>query len=128
MEPAEQGVTELRSTDLQFDKVLSYQRYRLQNPDNCVYGELSSTIVTLRRVLNHSLKDRTFTSAKPIGILEFLATFKRQCLENGFSEGAAMLLLPSFLEDESTDSLLSHFDIGMDDLAGFHQHPPAVQL
>lgn len=99
---AERGLTELLSTDPQLDQVLRYRKYHLLNPNTSVNRALSSSNWILHRLLNHSLKDRKFIRANRIENLQFLAPFKRQCDENGVLEGAAMLLLPSYLETQRT--------------------------
>ena len=68
-----------------------------------------------------------FDGNDPISILSFLTSFKQQMDANRLSEGAALLICPSFLDGDAKESYENNFDLPPDQ-GGFTTWPQAVQF
>ena len=73
------------------------------------------------------MKDSKFNGEDPITILAFLTKLKTQLDNNRISEGAALSIIPDYLEDPARDDFLRHSDLGDDVPGGFDSYPGAIQ-
>ena len=72
-------------------------------------------------------KESEFNGEDPITILAFLTKLKTQLDNNRISEGAALSIIPDYLEDPARDDFLRHCDLGDDVPGGFDSYPGAIQ-
>ena len=122
--PKQSGLKELRPTDQAFRPAVSYRRYRLRNIDQRADATTNAQIGQYSRLMRHNLE--TFDGSEPIGVLEFLANFQKQCDENGVSEGLAVRLLPKFLGGDAKETFRSYVDTVVYGLGGAKTYPEAV--
>ena len=68
-----------------------------------------------------------FDGNDPISLLSFLTRLEQQMDANRLSEGAALLICPSFLDGDAKESYENNFDLPPDE-GGFTTWPQAVQF
>ena len=122
------GVRELISDDPRFRWVVNYRRYRLSNMDQSRSAEVTAATGLNTRRLEHSFKKRLFDGSKPLAVISYLDHFKRECDMNNISEGAALYLLPKFLDGKAFLAYDANVSIGSEDLGGFSSYPAAVNF
>ena len=125
--PKKSGLVELKPSDPRFKSVVSYRRYRLRNPDAYRGRSVSDKIGTYSQRIRPFMKDSKFNGEDPITILAFLTKLKTQLDNNRISEGAALSIIPDYLEDPPRDDFLRHCDLGDDVPGGFDSYPGAIQ-
>ena len=125
--PRKSGLAELKPSDPRFKSVVSYRRYRLRNTDKYRGRSVADKIGTYSRRIRPFMKDSKFSGEDPITILAFLTKLKTQLDNNRISEGAALSLIPDYLEDPARDDFLRHCDLGADVPGGFDSFPGAIQ-
>ena len=110
--PKKSGLVELKPSDPRFKSVVSYQRYRLHNPDAYRGRSISDKIGTFSRIMHPFTKDSKFSVWEdPKTILAFLTKLKAQLDNNRISEKAALSIIPDYLEDRARDDFLRHCDL-----------------
>ena len=125
--PKKSGLVELKPSDPRFKSVVSYQRYRLHNPDAYRGRSISDKIGTFSRIMHPFTKDSKFNGEDPKTILAFLTKLKAQLDNNRISEKAALSIIPDYLEDRARDDFLRHCDLGDDVPSGFDSYLGAIQ-
>jgi hypothetical protein len=106
----------------EFEKLVSYRAYRLQDVSQGVDSAVTGRFNTLKRI-KHNL-DYNFTGDSAIQVVDFLRLFKEACDLNEISEGAAALILPYFVDGRAKSGLASrmkHLVVNMP------KYPDAVQ-
>ena len=126
--PKAEGLSEIDPSDPRFATVLSYRCYRLRNTDPSRGPEVERDTGVFSRRMAHTMGPLTFDGSKPIAILQFLRTLKRELDGNGRSEGAALLLCPKFLIGDALETYNTQFDLANDGLGGFQTWPEAIQF
>ena len=126
--PKAEGLSEIDPSDPRFATVLSYRCYRLRNTDPSRGPEVERDTGVFARRMSHTMSPLIFDGSKPIAILQFLRTLKRELDGNGRSEGAALLLCPKFLIGDALETYNTQFDLANDGLGGFQAWPEAVQF
>ena len=125
--PRKSGLAELKPTDPRFKSVVSHRRYRLRNTDKYRGRSVADKIGTYSQRIRPFMKDSKFSAEDPITILAFLTKLKTHLDNNRISEGAALLLIPDYLEDPARDDFLRHCDLGADVPGGFDSFSGAIQ-
>ena len=102
----EQGLKQIQPSDHRFKKVVSYRRYRLQNSSGRRGPNVSYNTGANARRVAHVMNAHVFDGNDPIS----LTRFRQQMDANRLSEGAALLICPSFL-DGAHENWYFHLDI-----------------
>jgi hypothetical protein len=93
--------------DSRFAAVLDYRYYRLIKRSDHYTAHTASRIAKWTRQIEASFKLR-FSGADPLAILQFLGAFVDATNANGIREGAALFILPSFLDSPAREEFNAH--------------------
>ena len=93
--------------DSRFAAVLDYRYYRLIKRSDHYTAQTASRMARWTRQIEASFKLR-FSGADPLAILQFLGAFVDATNANGIREGAALFILPSFLDSPAREEFNAH--------------------
>lgn len=125
--PKYRGLKELRSSHENFNRALSYRRYRLLNVNQRSGAKVSAMIGQYQRLTRHAMDEHAFSGQPPIGVLQFLSAFKTTCDDNDIPEGAAVRLMAKYLTGAAKRQFEAYDGLGTSRLRGFSSYPEAVQ-
>ena len=96
--PHYEELEELNQTSYFFKKLLSYQTYRLRNPQTYLSSSRRTAVRKIRREIPPKVKrDNTVTGEDKVLVLNFLAKLVQEFDTQEMNDGQAIRLLPEFL-------------------------------
>jgi len=98
--------------DPRFAKVLHFETYRLMKRAQTYNSRVARKIADYVRQISVSMREMKFDGLDPLSVFQFLSSLRNALDQNGLHEGAALYILPSFLQNPALDSFTTFFQDG----------------
>lgn len=126
--PHHSRLCELIPSDMRFQRLVSYRRYRLRNRDQVFGPAVSRNIGIWTRRLQQVMDKHALSGTRPVSCLRLLSAFKKALDDEDIPEGAVLRIWPNFLTHDAYELFNQLTEDGDAQIGDFASYPEAVQF